>query len=130
MSVGFDTGFFIRLLQADPTAIKLWEPIALGRSAGVISCLTIYELEKQGLRGLIARQSAEILVDELPVLCQVVWLSDSPLLRRAAQVAHGNGLAMADAVILVSLMDAGVDTIYTTDSDLEQYRAGPSIHRL
>lgn len=69
-------------------------------------------------------------MEELPVLCRVVWLSDSALLRRAAQVAHGNGLAMADAVILVSLMNAGVDTIYTTDSDLEQYRAGPSIHRL
>ncbi len=38
-----------------------------------------------------------------------------------------NALAMADALILTSLMQVGVEEVYTTDPDLSAYTAGPRI---
>jgi predicted nucleic acid-binding protein len=42
-------------------------------------------------------------------------------------MAHGNGLSMADAIILTSLIHAGAEVVYTTDRDLARYGAGPEI---
>ena len=124
-TVGFDTGFFVRLLQADARAAGVWADVRAGRVAGAVSCLTLFELDRLGLRGQIARGPTEALVDALPATCRVVWLGagDGPD-GGAARLAHGNGLAMADAVILASLLDAGAAAVYTTYPDLERYE-GP-----
>lgn len=127
MTTGLDTGFFVRLLQEDSTAEHVWARITSGRAAGVLSCLSLYELEKQGLNGLVQREATETLVRELPHVCMVVWLDNPDLLRRAARIAHGNALAMADALILTSLIEAGAEEVYTTDRDLEAYAAGPRV---
>ena len=121
---GFDTGFFVRLLQADPRAVAVWADVRAGRASGAASSLTLFELDRLGLRGVVERGPAEALVDALPQTCRVVWLDAAEgagRLRRAARLGHGNGLAMADAVILQSLLDAGATTVYTTDGDLERY---------
>ena len=39
-----------------------------------------------------------------------------------SRLGQGNGLAMADAVILTSLLDAGATTVYTSDPDFEALR--------
>ena len=122
--VGFDTGFFVRLLQADPRAVAVWGDVRAGRSTGAASCLTLFELDRLGLKGHVERESAEALVAALPDTCRVVWLGDlegADRLRRAVRLGHGNGLAMADAIILTSLLDAGAATVYTTDDDFERY---------
>lgn len=130
MKSGLDTGFFVRLLQENATANEVWMQITRDQASAVVSCLSLYELERLGFKGLVQKKAAETLVEELPYLCEVAWLNEPALLRRAARIAHGNGLAMADALILVSLIEAGVEEIYTTDSDLSAYKAGPRIIRL
>ena len=122
--VGFDTGFFVRLIQADGGANRVWEDVRAGRAAGVVSCLTLFEFDRLGLRGAVERGPAEALVRAIPATCRVVWLGPSDgadRLHRAVRLGHGRGLAMADAVILTSLLDAGASTVYTTDADFLRY---------
>jgi len=127
VTVGLDTGFFVRLLQAHPTAQEVWRRILSGELSAAISCLSLYELEKLGLRGAIEKATAETLVEELPHVCNVVWLDGPTILRSAARVAHGHGLAMADAIILAPLVEAGAAEVYTTDRDLRNRSVGPKV---
>ncbi|MDQ3396916.1 MAG: type II toxin-antitoxin system VapC family toxin [Deinococcota bacterium] len=129
--IGLDSGFFIRLLQEDEGAAALWAKItAEPQEEALVSCLTLYELQRSGLRGLTEQRKTDLFLDALPYVCRILWLNDAELIRRAVRIAHGNGLALADALILTSLMGAGAEAIYTTDSDLERYQAGPRIVRL
>ena len=121
---GFDTGFFQRLHAGDARACAAWTDVRSGAATGVVSCISLFELTHLGLRGVIPRDVAEALTAAVPVVCTVVWLDASTgadRLDRAARRSHGVGLAMADAIILTSLLDAGAETIYTTDSDFERH---------
>jgi predicted nucleic acid-binding protein len=130
MIAGLDTGFFIALDARQEDARSVWRQIVADEHAGVISCLSLYELQKQGLKGVLHREVAEGFVEELPHVCETVWLSESTLLNRSARLSHGTGLAMANAIILASVLDADADVLYTTDSDFEVYTAGPEIRLL
>ncbi len=132
MRVGFDTGFFIKLGDGDPRAVEVWGRAERGDLEGAISCLTLFELERLGLRGTAPREVVSRLITHIPVTCQTVWLGieNAFLLSRSARLAHGNGLSMADAIILTSLIHAGATVIYTTDSDFLAYKAGPQIVKL
>lgn len=132
--VGFDTGFFRRLYDKDAQAVRAWAEVQGGRTVGAISCLTLFELDRLGLRGgVIPRRVAEGFVRSLPHTCRVVWLGPEDganRLHRAVRLGHGNGLAFADAVILTSLLDAGAATVYTTDTDFERYDGPLDVVRL
>lgn len=130
MKLGLDTGFFVRLLAADDDARFVWNRIVDEDDHGAIGCLTLYELTRLGLRGMIARKAARTLVGELVHLCRIVWIDDSSLIDRAARLAHGNDLSMADALIVSSFMAAEVERIYTTDAKLGSLAVGPEIHVL
>ena len=122
--LGFDTGFFVRLLQADARAVSAWADVRANRAVGAASCVTLFEFDRLGLRGQVERGSAEALVAAIPLTCRVVWLGPddgAARIRRAVRLGQGNGLAMADAIILASLLDAGATTVYTVDSDFERY---------
>ena len=122
--LGFDTGFFVRLLQADARAVATWADVRAGRAVGVLSCITLFELDRLGLRGRVERGPAEALVAALPRACRAVWLGPedgADRIRRSVRMGQGNGLAMANAVILTSLLDAGATTVYTVDSDFDRY---------
>lgn len=122
--VGFDTGFFLRLIRGDPRAVDIWTPVAVGAETAVVSCVSFFELERLALRGALGQASVDVLLAELPVLCEVSWLGPvdgADRLRRAVRLAHGTGLAMADALILSALLDAGAESVYTTDADFERY---------
>lgn len=122
--LGFDTGFFVRLLQADARAVEAWVNVRAGRATGAASCITLFELDRLGLRGQVERDPAEALVAALPITCRVVWLGPedgADRIHRAVRLGQGNGLAMADAIILTSLLDAGATTVYTSDPDFERY---------
>ena len=119
--IGLDTGFFFRLLAGTSHAVEAWAPIVSGERSAAVSCITLYELEKAALRGALRRNQVDVLLDEIPILCHLAWLADASHVHRAARLAHGNGLGMADALILTSLRDANAETVYTTDSDFERY---------
>ncbi|WMT58553.1 type II toxin-antitoxin system VapC family toxin [Truepera radiovictrix] len=122
---------FIRLLKEDKGALELWDEVTAGpQEEALVSCITLYELQRSGLRGLTEGEKTDRFLDALPQVCSILWLRDAESMRRATRLAHGNGLAMADALILFSLIEAGAEVIYTTDSDFEAYKAGPRIVRL
>ena len=130
---GFDTGFFRRLHDGDDQARAAWADVRSGAANGVVSCITLFELARLGLRGVIPHTVVEALVGAIPTVCAVVWLDaevGADRLDRAARRAHGVGLALADAIILTSLLDADVETVYTTDSDFERYDGATTIVRL
>lgn len=121
---GFDTGFFRRLHDGDARARAAWADVRSGRATSVVSCVSLFELERLGLRGVIPRGVAEAFADAIPAVCTVVWLdaaTGADRLSRAARRSHGVGLAMADAVVLTSLLDADAETVYTTDTDFERH---------
>ena len=128
--IGLDTGFFFRLLEGDARAAQVWESVVAGDTVAAVSCVSLYEIERTALRGALDRAAADALLAGLPDLCRIVWLDSSDGLRRAARLAHGNGLAMADAIILTSLLDAGAEAVYTTDSDFTRYEGPASVVHL
>lgn len=132
MIVGCDTGFFKHFLESAPKTLELWRAARAGESELVISCITLFELRRLGFRGAIPLAKATSLLTHLPVVCTVIWLDrgNAALLEAAARMAHGNGLSMADALILASFVHAGVDVVVTTDADMLRYTAGPEIVRL
>ena len=76
----------------------------------------------------------EALLRLLPDLCQIVYLDKEqlPLLEKAARLAHGNGLPMADSLILASALSQGASVLYSTDSDMTKYKGseGPEVKKL
>lgn len=122
--VGFDTGFFIRLLQGHDKAKVVWRSaVSKPQRDSLVSCLSFYEIQRVALKGAVDKKSAEALLADLASICTILWLDDSTLLRRAAHIAHGNGMAMADALILHSLIKGGATHIYTTDTDMLAYKS-------
>jgi predicted nucleic acid-binding protein len=130
LTVGLDTSFFVKLLQGDQRARKVWERVARREIVAVISCISLFEIDKLGLKGVLARTSVDTLLEEVLFVCKVVWLDAPTRLRQAARIAHGNGLGMADALILTSLIEAKASEIYTADPDLAAYPGGPKTVRL
>lgn len=130
--IGLDTGFFVQLLDRREQARRVWQSIQHDEVQAAVSCITCYELLKVALRGRLQLDHTEKLIERLPLTCRMAWLDarHASLLQRAARIAHGNGLAMADALILISLMEAGAETLYTTDADMKRYSAGPEVRML
>lgn len=127
MRWGFDTGFFFRLAEGDGTAVAALNSIRHQESSAVVSCVSLFEIERAGLRGRLPSALVQALRSELPHIAEVVWLTNHDALLRAARMAHGVGLSMSDSLILTSLIDQGAEEILTTDADLARYTAGPPI---
>ena len=96
-----------------------------------MSVVSLYELRCLALRGVIERKRTEKPLALLLSVCRIVYLNrdGNELLERAARIAHGNGLSMADSLILGSALLAGADTLYTIDSDMTKYQGkdGPNV---
>jgi predicted nucleic acid-binding protein len=118
--IGLDTGFFIALLQGHGEATTVWSSGLNEDRELVTSCLTLFELQRLGLKGAIT-ESTEV-CEAIQAATAVVWPGSS-ILSAAARLSHGNGIPAIDSLILASLLSRDVDTVYTTDSDLERYRA-------
>jgi len=52
--IGFDTGFFVELLRGNSKAIEVWEKLIEGEDDGVVSCLSLFELEPCGVQDHVA----------------------------------------------------------------------------
>jgi len=115
---GLDTGFFVELLKGNDQAVEKWKNIVDGETDAVVCSLTIYELKRLSLKGGLAIAAVQLTIKAIMAVCQVVWIDDCELLDAAARLSHGNDIPAVDAIILASLLQAGVRTIYSTDRHL------------
>lgn len=119
--IGLDTGFFVELLKNNQKAKKLWEETMEGEESAV-SCLTLFELQRLSLRGIIANEVVSILLEAILAICKVAWLNNVDVLREAAHISRTHGIHAIDSLILAGFAALNVKTIYTTDSHFENYK--------
>lgn len=115
-----DTGFFVCLLQGEPACRKLWAALVEGQE-GIVSGLTLVELLRLGLRGAVAREDVDLLLQAIPALCRVVW-PDWKTGERAARLSHGLGIPIIDALVLATALEAGAVELWTADTHLLAYQ--------
>ncbi len=118
--IGLDTGFFLALLQDNQEAVEAWKAGLDDRVELVVSAISLFEIERLGLKGAI--REAQALVEAIDAATLVVWPSRE-ILGRAARLSHGNKIPAIDSIILASLLCQGATTIYTTDRHMEAYQA-------
>ena len=116
--IGLDTGFFIELMNGNPEALTLWKSGLDDKVDLVVSSLTLFEIERLGLKGKL--KEFEAILDAINSVTLVAWL-DSEILSRAARLSHGLGIPSMDSLILASLTAYEVKDIYTTDSHFQTY---------
>ena len=118
---GLDTGFFVELLRGNPRTMSLWENLVEENDEeAVVSCLTLFELERLGLKQGI--EGAETLLEAIPAVCKVLWIQSPDILLKAAALSHGLGIPAVDSLILAGFLAQEVLTIYTTDKHFEAYK--------
>lgn len=120
--IGLDTGFFIKLLEGNQPAVDVWNLLLNDGDDAVVSCITLFELKKLSLRGKIEKDSADVLSDAIHTICHIVWFDNNQILSLGAKLSHSLNMHTTDALILSAFVAAGVNAIYTTDSDLEIYK--------
>ena len=127
---GLDTGFFFRLFDGGERARAVWSAITAGEATGVGAALSVYELQRNALKGVLVRDDVDAFLDELPHLCTMRESLSTADGRHAARLAWGNGLAMADALILQAFLAEEVTRVLTTDHDLAAYDGAATIEVL
>jgi predicted nucleic acid-binding protein len=120
--VGFDTGYFVRLLEGNETAVKVWKDLTGGNIDAVVSPLTFFELKRLGLKGEINNTSLETLFEAIEGICHIVWLKDTGIFTSSANISHGTGIPAVDSIILASCLAMNAKKIYTTDSHFKAYK--------
>ncbi|TCK02482.1 type II toxin-antitoxin system VapC family toxin [Phorcysia thermohydrogeniphila] len=120
--IGLDTGFFIKLLQGQANLKGVWLSVVGGKEKAVVSVLTLFELERLKLKGLINCEALEALREAIFLNCLVVEVN-ADLVVEAARLSYGLKLATVDSIILASFKLAGCKKVLTTDSLWKNYRS-------
>jgi predicted nucleic acid-binding protein len=120
--IGLDTGFFIKLLEGNNAAIDVWNMLLDDKEDAIVSCITLFELERLSLKGKIEKKGGDILLDAIVSVCAISWLDNIQILLSGAKLSHAIGIHTTDSLILSGFVMSGVHTIYTTDSDMEFYK--------
>ena len=121
MVIGFDTGFFVKFIEGNREALSAWGKIIEGEE-GVVSCLTLFELELLSLRGRIKLNITKTLLEIIQGTCKIIWLDSKNILSLGAKLSHSLGIPTVDSLILAGFIISDVNIIYTTDSDFEAYK--------
>jgi len=128
--IGLDTGFFVRFLENNKAAVQTWRGIIEGEES-CVSSLSIFELSRLSLRGIIDPKTTDLLIEAILTVCQVIWLDEKEILLTGARLSHGLNIPAIDALILAGFIIFNADKIYTTDSHLERFkRKGIKVLRL
>tara|TARA_Y100000031_G_C8209819_1_gene380363 strand:- start:837 stop:1115 length:279 start_codon:yes stop_codon:yes gene_type:complete len=90
--IGLDTGFFIKLLEGDEKAISIWNLLIDDREEGVISCISLFELERLSLKGKIDKKGVDILIEAIASICLIAWLDNTQIMSAGARLSHSIGL--------------------------------------
>ena len=88
--IGLDTGFFLRFLENDPTAVQAWRDIVGGEEA-VVSSLTLFELKRLSLKGMVDAPAFEVMNDAIAAVCKIQWIDNTDVLMAGAGISHGGG---------------------------------------
>ena len=88
MKIGFDTGFFIKILQGDNTAIQTWKDLQDDKATGFVSCLSIFEITRLMLKGAIDKNTTDIIINEINNYCEVLWVNDQNILNTSAKISQ------------------------------------------
>lgn len=118
--IGLDTGFFIELLSGSSQAVEVWNLCVDDRADFAVSFLTLFEIERLGLKGKLKQW--DDLIEIITASTFVAW-PDRETTSTAARLSHGLGIPVVDSLILACLIKAGVDEIYTTDKHLAAYKS-------
>ncbi len=121
---GFDTGFFFDLRAGGTDVQDLWRSVTKRDVPAAVSSVTLFELTRHGLVGRLDPDFADAVVERAGVAFEQAGVDPTGVLSRAARIAHGMGLPMADALIAASLERVGCARLHTSDSDFEDYE-GP-----
>ena len=122
MVVGFDTGFFIKLLKGSDIAVKVWKEVRDKNTLAVVSSLTLFELHRLSLKGKINKDFIDDILNGIPLVCKIIWLDNINVFSFGANISHGTGIPAIDSLILAGLVLENVEIIYTTDSHFESYQ--------
>ena len=112
MRVGFDTGFFIRLLEKDSKAVEVWKDLIDGKIKGYVSVIVLFEIKRLQLKGIIKKKVYTVLEKGIDGLCFIIDIKKEVALN-AASISHGTGIPLADSLIYTCYLD--MDELYTTD---------------
>ncbi len=118
--IGLDTGYFFEVLNGNQDAVDLWKEGMNDEVDLVVSCLSLFEIERLGLKGAV--RDASVILESIKGMCKVVWL-DHELLSQGARFSHGLGVPAMDSLILASLVSSSCSEIWTTDSHFEAYQS-------
>jgi predicted nucleic acid-binding protein len=120
LMTGLDTGFFVELMNGNDEAVRLWKSCLDDEVELVVSSLTLFEIERLGLKGKL--NNSDAILDAIESVTQVVWL-DRDTLSLAARLSHGLEMPAMDSLILACLASNDCTEIYTTDAHLEAYQS-------
>ena len=118
--IGFDTGFFVKLLKGDRQAVEIFEKVDDDTDL-CVSSLTLFELTKLSLKGALDQQTLDQLIESIMVMGHITWIDSVEIVRSAASLSHGLGIPAVDSLILAGFVANRANTIYTTDSHFEKY---------
>ncbi len=117
-TVGLDTGFFIRLLEGDEMAVKVWEGVLDGELRALTSSLVLFELRRIFLKLGKSDRWGDV-KSAIVLNCEVVPI-DIGVAEEGASVSHGTGLPAMDALIYTCVRNA--ERFYTTNGSFEVLR--------
>lgn len=124
---GFDTSFFFAFKGGHAERVGLFREVMEQRREAAVSTVTIFELLRHGHVGRLEPDFAEGILAETGAAFMRAGIDTDNVLRRAAGIAHGMGLAMADALVAASLEIAGCKRIHTADSDFSAYEGSMDV---
>lgn len=122
MIIGFDTGFFIKLLKGDETTINVWQDLSQTDKLAVVSALSLFELQRLALKGVIKKEYVNDILECINSVCKIIWLNNLKILTHASNISHGTAIPAIDSLILASFLFSNVEIIYTTDAHFQNYK--------
>jgi len=120
--VGLDTGFFIKLLRGEKVPKDVWLSVVEKQEKAVVCVLTLFELERLKLKGLISVETFKALREAILLNCLIVNI-DSFLASEAARLSYGLKLPAIDSLILTSFKMKGCKKVFTTDSSWKNLKS-------
>jgi predicted nucleic acid-binding protein len=115
--IGLDTGFFLKIMEENETALKIWEEIIKGNIQSFVSVLVIFELKRLFHKREKIRLWDDF-YDAIKSTSIITSLTEEVALS-AASLSHGTGLPAVDSLIYTSYLKQNISKFYTTDSDFE-----------